>query len=897
MTLKADNHCKNAANDVNDVLQEHYVIAEGPLKAEDIRVMYGANYFSAGQIVLFRVDLGSYDEVYTNTIDGFFEKLSAALPSLYQHHCSEGKPGGFFIRIQTGTLLGHVCEHVAIELQTLAGMDVGYGKTRSTLKPGVYNVIFRFFDEYAGIYAGKAAINFINAILAGRNFDVREVIDNLIAIREARLLGPSTQAIVDEAKKRKIPYRRLDAYNLVQLGTGKYHKKIRATLTSDTNLIAVETAQDKFVSMLMLKESGIPVPETRLVQQEDEAVSFFREIGKPVAIKPRSGHLGAGIFLHLDTEAKIKNACRLAFSTDPDLLVQPVVQGNTYRVLVINYQVVAVTELEPPYIKGDGVSTIAMLVEQLNANPLRQVGDKGKLSRVEPDEATLMLMQFHGYSPESILPAEAVFFLKNTGNPKAGGFSRDVTDKLHPSNKELVEKVSRIIGLDVAGIDIIAATLSAPLAEGNGAVLEINAAPDFRMHMNPAEGAAQNVAVPFINMLFPDGKPCRIPVFSVTGTVGKTIFTHLLAYCLKREGYHVGMTSTEGLYIDGKRLLVGDMTYPEHVALVLKDPDIDCAVLETSREGILRRGLGYRFADVGVVLNIHDDHVGNDDIKYLEDLAYAKSVVAEEVYEEGFTILNADQEMVMEMRGRLYSKPVLFSRDESNVHVRKQIQQGGLVVFLRGKEIVVNHRCLESVLMNVDEIPLTFGDKALLAADSLLAVVCSLLARGIPQSHVQKYLAEFKPDPLSLPGRLNFFNSERFDILIDYAHNPVSLEGLHQFLRQLPGNKIGVLDMAGDRPDEMILKMGHLAVNVFDEVIFYEGVDTRGRTEGMIIELLVRGATENEIDKTKIHSFLTLEEALSVAVTKPQKGDLLVVLSARFDATLKLLQNLVKLTC
>lgn len=864
-----------------------YRVEPGPLKALSLNALHGANYFSAGPVVVLRLDLGEYDEVFTNAIPGFAQRLKETLPSLAAHHCSVGEPEGFFTRVREGTLLGHVTEHVAIELQTLAGMDVSYGKTRSTTAPGVYNVVFRFFDELAGLYAGRAAVNLVNSLLLGRAFDVGQAVSHLVQIREARMLGPSTAAIVEEAERRGIPWLRLDEYNLVQLGTGRFQKRIRATITSDTGYLGVEAADDKLLAMSLLGDAGIPVPETAIAASAEEALEFFRRTSRPLAIKPATGSLGRGVTLGAGDEAAIRRGYEWAASSGGKVIVQPFLPGKTYRLLVIGHKMVAAVRQSPPEIEGDGSSTVSELVESLNRSGGREVGDKAKLSRVEMDEITLRILEERRLKPDSVLPRGQRLALKNSGSLKLGGEAVDVTDEVHPDNRFLAERASRVIGLDVAGIDLVADDIGRSAMASGGAVIEVNAAPDFRQHLRPTQGEPRPVAGPFLDLLFPDGAGSRIPVISITGTLGKTMAVNLVSHCLNLARMRAGMTSTEGLFISGRRLMETDCTYPEHVALVLKDPTIDCAVLETSREGILRRGLGYRLADVGVVLNMHDDHVGSDDIRYIEDLAYAKAVVAEQVYPGGYAVLNADNALVMNMAERVGSRLMLFSQDPGNPRVRSHILKGGAAVVLEGDDAMLYRDGPGSRLFDITEIPLSYGGRAKLAYDAILGAAAALAAYGLALERIRYGLKSFYPDPKSLPGRLNLVTVDDFKVLVDYAHNRQGFLGLRDFLGSFTEDKVGVLDAAGDRSDAEIMALGALAAGMFGRLVLYEGHDRRGRPPGSIVELLRQGVRGAGMAEGYIKSFLQPEEAWRAGLELGGPETMVVILSARGEKVLE----------
>jgi len=716
----------------------NYKVVEGPLKLSSIKAVHGANYFSGGKVIVMLLDLKEYDEVFTDAIDGFYEKLTKRVPSLYEHHCSIGKPGGFFQRVKKGTLLGHVTEHTAIELQTLSGMDVGFGKTRMTSQQGIYNVVFRFFDEVAGIFAGKAAVNLINSILTEQEFDTEWVVQELTEIREKRLLGPSTSAIVEEANKRKIPFYRLDSFNLIQLGTGKYQKKLRATITSDTNFIAVETADNKYLCNLMLKEAGIPVPETFIIDSPED-IDCVREKFSSIVIKPNRGALGKGVSTILKDE-DIEAALQWAESYRTDALVQEFITGSTYRLLVIDYKFVAAVKLVPPEIKGDGEKNIEELIEILNNDHRRNIGDKSRLSLIEIDEVTEKLIQDHNFDLQTILPKDYILELKISGNLKLGGTALDVTENVHPMNKSFAERTARIIGLNTAGIDIITPNIRDSILDTGGKIIEVNAAPDFRMHLKPTFGKDRNVAANLVDMLFPDKTKEHIPSFSITGSTGKTFTANLLSHCLQQAGYTVGKTTSEGLFINSELVKTGNLTNSKDASLLLKDPTIDCAVMETSLEGILDNGLGYEFVDFGILLNIKDIYDFSKietSLVELSDVAYAKSVVAEQVYDNGYVILNADDEFSELIAKQSYGEIIYFSTYENGKNATL-VKKGYTMVSLRNEVITIikNHNQIE--LMKIDEIANISDMKD--KVEGILAVVACLYAIKIPIADIQKYL-------------------------------------------------------------------------------------------------------------------------------------------------------------
>ncbi len=721
----------------------NYQLIDTPLKIEEIKILTGANYFSGEQVVRFRLNLGEFNEVFTNKIPEFFEKLKAKLPSLHEHFCSVGEIGGFFLRMQEGTLLGHVMEHVAIEIQTLAGMKVGFGKTRETKIEGVYNVVFRFLDEYAGIYAGKIALNLLNSILNGADFDIDEHIKNLIFIREKRLLGPSTQAIVNEAERKKIPVLRLDKLNQVQLGTGKYRRLIRATISANTSLIAVETSDDKYLTTKILQEAGIPTPQTIITEDINEIIEFHKKIKSPIVIKPAYGYQGKGVFLELDDNECITKAFNWAKELDDEVIAQEDIKGGTYRLLVVDFKFVAAVRLVPAYVVGDGELSVNELVIKLNSQFGREEGDKGKLSKVEIEEDSLKILELKNYTIETILPLGEVLYLKNSGNMRLGASSIDMTDNIPSNTIFIAERIAKILNIDVVGIDVLSPNIKQPLNENNAKIIEVNAAPDFRMHTNPTVGIARHVQRDFISMLFPKNAKTEIPIYSITGSQGKSLTASIINKGLKNKGLQTGVVNKTGFYVADNCIFDKDATLDSKYAkLMLQEASIDCAILETPVEQILNSGLGYSFADFGIVLNLDEkeEYYEYDHIRNLEDISYAKSVIAEQVKDSGYTILNANYDFILDMQDRLYNNVVLFSENQTNKSLRWHIKNNGIAVTIENKHIVIYENMLNITVISVDKIPFLTKFNQNFNKHSILASVAALYLSDINISDIKNLL-------------------------------------------------------------------------------------------------------------------------------------------------------------
>ncbi len=721
-------------------ITENYIVSEGPVRLEHIRTLGGANYFSGGPVIHMRVNLNNYNEVYTNQIENFYERLSSTLPTLIEHHCSEGVRGGFFFRVREGTLLGHVIEHVAIELQTLAGMDVSYGKTRSSLVQGVYNIVFRFFDEYAGMLAGKAAVNMINSILADKEFDVLDIIEKLIFIREKQLLGPGTQAIVNELDNRKISWLRLDEFNLIQIGTGKYQKRIRATLTPQTSLLAVENTQDRFLTGKMLSNATLPVPETLNTTSVVEIKqNILLHPGKYI-IRPRFRKTSFSRAVAVKDIESLEEKISAFRIGNEELMLQPFTAGHIIRLLVIGDSCSAAVKIELPEITGDGKKTISSLINELNSNPKRTPGDKGSLSLVQSDDETTLILKSLGLDYNSVPEAGKKIILKISPNPNNGSESENISDKVHAEYFSIALKAAHITGLDVAAVNFITPDFTLPPSETGAVLTEIFAAPNLRMYIYPSKGEPQNVVPAFVNHVLGENTMFDIPIISVTGSKGKTTCVKLIFFGLRFAGYEAGMSCSDGLFLEGKYTRKPETIYPFYVHLLLSDPYTTAAVLETPVENIMNYGLGYKSADFGIVLNIGENHLNEIDIKRKDDLAYAKSVVAEEVREDGYSVLNAEDEFSSDIQTRVRSKIAWFSSGKENEFSFKIIQTGAPFLTAGDNNTLLYYN--NKILTCSFQIPIypNLKDENGRILDSVLAGILVLLLMNIDKEHIMNSL-------------------------------------------------------------------------------------------------------------------------------------------------------------
>lgn len=861
----------------------------------------GPNLFSHRAMIRFQVDLEALEAWPTSRLEGFTEALTDMLPGLGGHGCSYRVAGGFLKRLQDGTWLGHVAEHVALELQTLAGDPVTRGKTRSVkARPGVYNVMFTYRHEAVGLTAGHAAFRLIDSLLppalrglsgfegADEPFDLDRVLAELRALVRRNALGPTTAALVKEAAARDIPVSRLNDQSLIRLGWGARQKIIRASITGDTSLIAVEAAGDKNLTKTLLAAAGVPTPRGVVVRTADEAVAAAAKIKGPVVVKPLDGNHGRGVSLDLATPEAVRWGFEQARPHGARVIVEEQFSGQDYRILVIGGKVVAVAERVAAQVVGDGTSTIEALVAQVNRDPRRGDGHEAVMTRIRIDEHVIDRLERQGLTPTSVPAPGQVVQLRATANLSTGGTAIDRTDVIHPQNAMIARRAAAVIGLDVAGIDFLTTDITRSALEIGGGVVEINAAPGFRMHLEPSVGAPRNVAAPVIDMLFPKGRPSRIPLVAITGTNGKSTTVRMVAQILARKGLNVGFTSTSGVYVGGERIYKGDASGPISARMILADPTVEAAVLETARGGILREGLAYDRCDVGCVLNVTDDHLGIKDINTLEDLAGVKSVVTESVARRGMSVLNFDDPHTLRIsryaRGRIAYFSLRGGRDLP-AELQKHVAAGGVAAVLeptiRGGELVILDGDSRHPVIAVDAIPATLQGRARFNVANALAA--ALIAHGlnVPIDTIAAGLASFQSSFDDNPGRLNIHDAHGFRVIVDYAHNPAGIAALGDLIQSLrPAHEqvIGCVSIPGDRRDPDILAVGAAAAGLFDRLVFREKPDGRGRKPGEVLALLRQGALDAGCPPSRVQTIPAERDAIQACLEAARPGDLVIIL-------------------
>ena len=851
------------------------------MKIDKIQALRGPNIWSVQRkkLIQMRLDLEEMEQSPTNKIEGFRERIETMFPTMIEHRCSEGVRGGFFSRIERGTWMGHVIEHIALEIQTLAGMETGFGRTRETKTPGIYNVVFSYTEENVGMFAAESSVAIAEALIAGTPYDLEADIQKMREIRERVRLGPSTGSIVEEAVTRDIPWIRLGTNSLVQLGYGINQMRFQATITCKTSSIAVDIACNKEQTKKMLGAASIPVASGGICVDEDDLDEVIKKIGYPIVIKPLDGNHGKGASINIKTRENAVDGLAYAKKYSHRVIVEKFITGYDFRVLVIDNKLVAAAKREPAHVKGNGILNIQQLIDETNMDSRRGYGHENVLTQIDVDRDTTDLLQKLNYTLETVPKKNEVVYLKSTANLSTGGTSIDVTDMMHPENIFLCERISRVIGLDICGVDIMAENLTQPLKENGGCILEVNAAPGFRMHLAPSEGLPRNVAAPVIDMLYPPGKPSRIPIIAVTGTNGKTTTTRLLAHIVKNNGYKVGFTTSDGIYVQNHMMEKGDTTGPVSAEYILKDPTVEFAVLETARGGILRSGLGFSRCDIGIITNIQEDHLGLSDIHTLDDLARVKSTVVKSIKKDGWAILNAEDEQCLKIANEISCNVAYFSLDENNPKVKQFSKEGKIVAVYENGFITIKKGEWKIRVEKATHVPLTMGGKAKFMIANVLAATLASYLQGFKTEDISLSLQTFIPSAAQTPGRMNIFEFKKFKVLIDFAHNASGYRGVEDYLSSVEATKkIGIIAGVGDRRDEDIKECATIAARMFDHIIIRQEKYLRGRTEEEIIGLIMEGIAES--GKNITHEIIPKEvEAIKHAINNAQEGSFITALS------------------
>lgn len=784
----------------------------------------------------------------------------------------------------------HALEFAALGLQAQAGCPVTFSRTAQTLEPGVYQVVVEYSEEAVGRLAFELAMELCRAATEDLPFDLANALHRLQELDEDVRLGPSTGSIVYAAVARGIPYRRLTEGSMVQFGWGSKQRRIQAAETDRTSAVAESIAQDKELTKTLLHAAGVPVPAGRPVLSAADAWAAACEIGGPVVVKPQDGNQGKGVAVNLHTREQIEAAYAVAAEISDEVLVERFIPGHDYRILVVGNKLVAAARREPPHVIGDGIRSVRELVDLINSDPKRGVGHATSLTRIRFDDIALAKLASEGLTADSVPAKGARVVLRDNANLSTGGTATDVTDDVHPEFAARAVAAAQTIGLDIAGVDIVCNSVLRPLEEQGGGIVELNAAPGLRMHLQPSYGKGRAVGEAIIANMFPDGDDARIPLVAVAGTNGKTTTVRLISSILSSHGLRVGMTSTDGVYIEGKRIDTGDCSGPKSAKNVLLHPDVDAAVLETARGGVLREGLGFDFCDVAVVTNIgKGDHLGLSYISTVDELAVVKRVIVRNVKPDvGMAVLNAADPMVVRMADACPGKVTFFARDRNHPVMAMHRAQGKRVVFLDGDSIVASESGFEQRIP-LAEIPVTANGAIGFQIENAMAATAAGWALDIDWPVIRAGLAGFVNDAQSAPGRFNVFSFRGATLIADYGHNPDAIMALVGAIENLPGTASArrsvVISGAGDRRDEDIRQQTEILGDAFDQVVLYQDQCQRGRADGEVLALLKLGL-KNARRTTDVREIRGEFLAIDTALAELNPGDLCLILIDQIEEAL-----------
>lgn len=859
------------------------------MKIDEFRAFEGRNVYSHRKCIKMCVDLEGYRDIPTKSIKGFNNKLLEMIPILNEHRCGIDEEHGFQKRLQEGTYLAHVCEHIILAIQNILGMDVAYGKSRE-IKGDKYYIIYEYMYKNTAIEAGKIAVSLINSLINGTCYNLDESMNNIKNILKNEEIGPSTLAIINEAKKRKIPVTRIGEGSMFQLGYGKLGKIIEATISTNTSCIAVDIACDKLLTKEVLGGQCLPVAEGGIVRNSLELLLKAERIGYPVVLKPRFGNQGKGVFVNIKNEKEALKAYEILSKNFKDILIERNVVGRDFRVCVVNGKVEAVSERIPPYVMGDGIRTVKEIIDELNKDVMRGDDHEKPLTKVKIDDELNTYIGKRGYDINSVIPKGEKLILRENANLSTGGNAIDFTDVICKENIELCEMAAKAIGLDICGIDICCKDIGKPIG-AEGAIIEVNAAPGIRMHHYPSKGKVRNVAGAIVDMMFKE-TPTSVPVISVTGTNGKTTTTRLIGHVLSKLGNTVGMTTTGGIYIDNKCIYKGDTTGYYSAKTVLTNREVDMAVLETARGGIIRKGLAYDLADVAVITNITEDHLGIDNIETLEDLAYVKALVGEAVKDEGYVVLNADDPVSITIIKRIKSNIIMFSKDKYNPILRKNIRDGGYGVYVHEEIMYIEKEKCVIPIVKVNDIKITLKGKLDYNIENAMAACSALIGLNVDYCTIKEGLVSFYGDEEFNPGRFNMYSVNGAMVVLDYGHNIEGYKAVLKGAKNINHNRlIGIIGVPGDRTDNSVEEVGKIAGENFDYIYIKEDKDRRGRKVKEIANILQKGVIKSGFDQKKVEIILDERDALEKAIDNARVGDLIITFFEDFNPLAELVKN------
>ncbi|TDK68217.1 cyanophycin synthetase [Sapientia aquatica] len=854
------------------------------MEVSRIRALRGPNLWSH-HTAIEAILTCSQEELNIVNLPDFETRLRARFPAL-----SALQPTGYHDAIP----MAHVFEHVALGLQSSAGCPVTFSRTNQTVEAGVFQVVVEYTEEAVGRLAFELAEKLCIAARQDSFFDLEGALSQLRELDEDVRLGPSTGSIVQAAVARNIPYRRLTDGSLVMFGWGSKQRRIQAAEMDCTSAIAESIAQDKELTKKLLNAAGVPVPMGRSVTDPEDGWKAALEVGLPVVVKPKDGNQGKGVTVNITTKEQLFAAYATASEFRDDILVERYLPGSDYRLLVIGNKLVAAARREPPQVVGDGVKTVRQLVDQVNLDPKRGSGHATSLTKIRFDDIAIASLALQGFNAESIPAKGRRVTLRNNANLSTGGSATDVTDDVHPEVAARAVAAAQMVGLDICGVDLVCDSVLKPIEEQNGGIVEVNAAPGLRMHISPSFGKGRQVGEAIISTMFEDGNDGRIPIVAVTGTNGKTTTVRLIAHLLTASGLRTGMTNTDGVYVEGVQIDSGDCSGPRSARNVLLHPDVDAAVFETARGGVLREGLAFDRCQVAVITNIGTgDHLGLNYITSVEDLAVLKRVIVQNVADAGVAVLNAADPIVASMANNCLGKVTFFAADRKEAIMATHRAQGNRVVYVDDGMLVAAEGEFKHKIP-LANIPITFGGKIAFQVENVMASVAAAWGVGISWEAIEKGLKSFANDTDNAPGRFNLFNYRGATLIADYGHNPDAILALVNAVETMPAKRRSVvISGAGDRRDQDIRQQTEILGAAFDNVVLYQDQCQRGRADGEVVALLRSGLANAKRTKqiSEIQGeFLAIDTALAAL----NEGDLCLILVDQVEESLAHIANRVK---
>ena len=860
------------------------------MKITEVRVFKGKNIYSHKKCIRLNVDLEGYCETPSNKIEDFNFNLVNMIPELRTHRCGIDEDEGFIKRLNEGTYLAHICEHIILAIQNKIGIDVHYGKSRE-IKEDFYYIVFQYIYENTAKEVAKLAIDIINSLIKKIPINYDERIALVTEILNDEIIGPTTKSICDYAEKSGLPVMRLGESDFYQIGYGKQGRIIEGSISSNTKCVSVDISCDKMLTKEILNTQGIPVAQGGKVTNVINLLKEAERIGYPVVLKPQYGNKGKGVILNIKNEKELLLSYNKLKNNFKDLLIEKYYVGKDYRVCVINNKVIAVALRLPPFIIGNGKDNILNLIKKVNNDPLRGVDHEKPLTKIKLDEEVLECITKQNKNLMYVPLENEKIYLRKNANLSTGGIAIDYTDEICEENIDLCVRVAKALNLDICGIDICTNDISKPLGS-DSVIMEVNSAPGLRMHLNPSEGIPRDVGKEIVNMLY-ENNPHNIPVLSITGTNGKTTTTRIISHTLSKMGYCVGMTSTDGIYINEKCIHSGDDTGYESAKSILLNSDVDIAVLETARGGIIRKGLAYNEADVAVITNIREDHLGIDNINTMEELCYVKSLVGEAVKKEGYVVINADDKYSNEIINRIKCKRIFFTLEKEN-KILKNTNDKDIYLYIEDDNIVVINENKRHVLCNINDIPLTLNGVLKFNIENVLAASAALIGMKIDYCMIRNGLMTYKLTSNKNSGRFNCYNVQGVNVILDYGHNPDGYEAVLSSVNKIKnknGKVYGIIGVPGDREERSIMEVASISSKYLDYIIVKEDRDLRGREKGEVAKLLVDGILDKDKNK-KYEVILREEEALIKVLNMAKKGDIVIVFFEEIDNLINIIEEM-----